>query len=208
MLASGRHIVKMGHGHVALIGAGHLAVSVPVLASLSSYFGERPMTLTLFDPDSEKVDLAFRLAQTVFTCAKAEHALAVTDSLDELAGDFTRVVYCANARSARIVNRWAGVEATCTDGASIEQAVAYLHAHLMSTASKEGTPLVLSLLPSEVLLPGLKHSRIDWPKAWIDDRDGRLAHQVLRWVRGDEPVFDLIQAYKRSPFLRWLDAAQ
>lgn len=131
--------------------------------------------LTLFDPGGEKVDLAFRLAQTVFTCAKAEHALAVTDSLDELAGDFTRVVYCANARSARMVNRWAGVEATCTDGASIEQAVAYLHAHLMSTASKEGTPLVLSLLPSEVLLPGLKHSRIDWPKAWIDDHDGRYS---------------------------------
>lgn len=205
MPASERHKVRMNDGHVALIGAGHLAVSVPILASLSSYFGERPMTVTLFDPDSERVDLAFRLAQTVFSCAKADHPLAVTDSVDELAGDFTRVVYCPNVRSARMVVHAAGLASADADQDSIEQAVAYLHAHLMSTASEEVTPPVLSLLPSEVLLPGLKHSRIDWPEAWIEDHDGRLAHQVLRWVRGDEPVFELILAHKRSPFLRWLD---
>jgi hypothetical protein len=45
---------------------------------------------------------------------------------------------------------------------------------------------------------------LDWPSD-EESLDYVIAHQVLRWLNGEELVRDLVARYERSPLKAWLD---
>jgi len=73
--------------HLAILGAGSIRCTVPVLAALATYFGERPMEITLYDADEERLDLFDRLGRVCFFSAKSTHLLkSTTDYKEALEG--------------------------------------------------------------------------------------------------------------------------
>lgn len=44
-----------------------------------------------------------------------------------------------------------------------------------------------------------------WPEPLTDVQESLIPHQILRWVRRDEDLFDLMSSGKETPLRAWLD---
>lgn len=64
---------------------------------------------------------------------------------------------------------------------------------------------VLSLM-REVDVPARPQTQaIAWPEPLSEVQESLLPHQILRWVRRDEEMFDLMTSGKSTPLRVWLD---
>jgi malate/lactate dehydrogenase len=70
---------------LAVMGAGSVRCTVPVLATLATYFGERPLEVALYDADEERLDLFDRFARTIFVANNNQHTVTASAEYEEVA---------------------------------------------------------------------------------------------------------------------------
>lgn len=211
----------MGSTILAIMGAGSVRCSPPVIAALASYFGERPLEIRLYDSDEERLDLFDRFARACFNLTKATHVLV--DSLDpqEALSAADKVVLQIGTNCARKFLRASGslrgvlgedflepegslqkhgYLPIAHDTAMIQDALDLLLPHIPAGSE------VLSLQEEAVQLPiGRRFRRTDWPPEPTLSERVAIPHQVLRWVKGEEYPHALIADSERSPLKAWLD---
>src|SRR4051794_39669255 len=86
---------------LAILGGGSVRCSPAVLASLATYFGERPLEIRMFDADVERLDLFDRLARLCFAMTKNPHTLISTTDAVEATEAADRVILQVGENCAR-----------------------------------------------------------------------------------------------------------
>lgn len=194
-------MVSMSVTRLAVLGAGSVRCTVPVVASLATYFGERPLEVRLFDADEERLDLFDRLARTCFAVNRATHSLLASSDAAEAVEEADRIVVQVGANCARKY-----LKARRRQGFAELDAASLVEQALESIlAPVSGEDDVLSLVGEDIALPLERYHRLDWPEAPALAERAAVPHQVLRWIHGEEPLYTLLRTYERSPFKSWLD---
>lgn len=206
---------------LAVLGAGSVRCSPPVIAALASYFGERPLEIRLYDSDEERLDLFDRFARACFNLTKATHALSGHLDPKEALDNADRVVLQVGTNCARKYLRASGKLKSAMandfqepagslqkdgylplahDTAMIQDALQFLLPNITPDSD------VLSLQEEAVQLPvGRRFRRTDWPPEPTLAERVAIPHQVLRWIKGEEYPHALIAESERSPLKAWLD---
>lgn len=180
---------------LAILGAGNLRCTPAVIGSLSTYFGERPLEIRLYDADEERLDLFDRFARLCFESTAAEHRLMATTDPIEALENASLVVLQIEENGARRLLRDRETDAS----ELIERAAGRL------LQLKEPDALLLSLMPPDVSLAGGAYYRLPWPGPLTDEERIAIPLQILRWLNKEDMLYTLFQENERSPFKRWLD---
>lgn len=175
---------------LTILGAGSVRCSPPVIASLSHFFGERPLEVRFYDADEERLDLFARLARVSFVANGAPHEVVEAPDLDESLLDADLVILQPGENCLRRFGRARGLDAA--------QGLKRMASAIPPGASS------LSLLGGETL-DLIAYDSLDWPRELTDDEMALAPHQVLRWIRGDEPVKELLSEYEKTPLREWLE---
>ena len=179
---------------IVVLGAGNLPCAVPVIASLASYFGERPLEVRLWDADPERLDLLDRLARVCFAAASSTHVLkALEDPEEACEAGFAAIVTLDEHGATRYL-RLAGPAA----GERMADALRHITDSLPEEASVLDVVGVVEHRPAERVLA--------WPEPLHPMALRMFPHQILRWIRGDEYVVDLLSTHEASPIKAWLDS--
>ena len=184
---------------LTILGAGSVRCAPPILGSLASYYGERPLEVRLYDADAERLDLFDLLARVVVEDTNVEHGVrSYADPVEALEGAHY-VVLAVGENCARKYLRQAGrVVPVDAYEARREAVIAMLDA-------MPPDAIVLNLLPPEISIPVETYYRVAWPPDLDEDARRAVPLQVLRWLHREDTLYDLIEANDRSPFKRWLD---
>lgn len=187
--------------HLAILGAGSVRCSVPVMACLATYFGERPLEITLYDSDEERLDLVDRYARLCFLTTKSTHNLKSTVDYKEALEGADKVVVQIEENCARKFlkeNRRQGF-ADLVPASLIEQAVDDLVRDIPFTVP------VLSLIPDPIVYPRDVYQCEGWPPELTEAEEVVLPHQILRWIRSDEYPYQILDANEHAPLRAWLE---
>lgn len=184
---------------LAILGVGSLRCTVPVIGTLSCYFGERPLDICLYDADEERLDLFDAFARAAFAANENLHSVRATSDAREALEEVDRVILQVN-------DNCAVKEARLKRAPRVDAPFKRISATLARVlAGLESNALVLSLQSREVVVPLDHYYRLDWPKEIGPDERRALPHQVLRWIRSEEPMFELFKEFQKSPLKAWLD---
>jgi hypothetical protein len=186
---------------LAILGAGSVRCTPAVVASLATYFGERPLEIRMFDADLERLDLFDRFARVCFLMTRSVHTLISTTDAAEACLDADRVILQVGENCARkyLKERHRMGIADLGAAAMIEQAVE----ELLGGVSPEAE--VLSLQRGDILVPRDHYYRLNWLGEPTASDRAALPHQVLRWIRGEDYTHELLREHERSPLKSWLD---
>lgn len=180
---------------LALMGVGNVRCTPPVLATLASYFGERPLDIVLYDADAERLDLFDRLARTFLAFTKSTNLLTSTLNHDEALSSAARVIVQLDHHGACLA-----LGTKRKPNAKLqERALKQVLSNVSPTAE------VLSLLGTEVALPIPSYRRIEWPPPIRQAEEVAVPHQALRWIHGEEYPFEFFAQHEDSPLKLWLD---
>lgn len=179
---------------LAIVGAGSVRCSPAVIASLATYFGERPLQIRMYDADEERLDLFDRFARLCFLATKATHNLISTADPAEALEEATYAIFQIGENCAR----------------------KFLHAepgdpNLVARASDRLAMLVpdrarvLSLQRPDAPLPLPNYRHLDWPGSITEDHRRSVPLQVLRYLNEEEYVHEIVRDNERSPLKDWLN---
>ena len=165
---------------LCILGAGNLFLGANLFAAVACYFGERPLEVRFHDDHNEFLNLNFELAYLLHKLNRSSHQLLYTPDLQEAIDN--------------------------VDGVIVMQQLpkpfsSELNTSLIWPASmnfiKEGVPILC------IGADGPAHCRSMslWPERLESEWTG---FQILRWIRGEEYPYELIQNNQDSPILRWL----
>lgn len=186
---------------ITVLGAGSVRCATPVVATLASYFGERPIEVALYDPDEERLDLFARLAKVCCTVSDNRYPIRITTEADEALEGAHIAILCLDDNGAQVYQRAAGRlgKQDPIDSDLFADALSEILGFLQPDAE------LLSLLDPGIRIPKPTYYRLDWPPEPSPEERAALPHQVLRWIKGDEYPHDLMRFYERSPLKAWLD---
>lgn len=176
----------MSAQRVAVIGIGNLRCGPPIVGALATTFGERPLEIRMYDPDPEMLELFDRLARVAFVANKANHHLVSTEDLAEALQDAERVILCLSDRSLQ------------KRGTPLQEALCEVWPHIAPDAR------ILSLIDHDVEYPMGVYHLDGWPATPSSEDPVAAHHRILRWVLGDESVYDLTGPQERGPLQAWL----
>ncbi len=184
---------------MAILGAGSLRCMPPVVSALSTYFGERPLEIRLYDADEERLDLMDRLARHSFQLTKATHDLLYRPNPAEAIDGADRIVLMVGRNCARKFMRVKFSGVSSQDDLMITSTLGTLLANAPPEAD------ILSLERKSVGVPVSFFRRMDWPGEMSDEDLRWLPHQILRWIKAEETLYEFLDAQEASPFKAWLD---
>ncbi|MFQ3586579.1 MAG: hypothetical protein SNJ74_02015 [Fimbriimonadaceae bacterium] len=186
---------------ITVLGAGSVRCATPVVATLATYFGEKPIEVALYDPDEERLDLFARLAKVCCTVADNRYPIRITTEAEEALEGAHIAILGLDDNGARVYQRAAGRigKKDPIDSDLFAETVAEILAFLRPDGE------LLSLLRPSVRIPRPTYYRLDWPPEPSPEERAGLPHQVLRWIRGDEYPHELMRRHERSPLKAWLD---
>ncbi len=204
---------------LAILGIGSLRAGPPVIASLATYFGERELEIRLFDADEERLDLFDRLARACFLVEDAKHELESFSNSEEALEGAEQAILMVTENCAKkfLVGRHGKLPSkvvTTSDGESqVFEPMREEYIGLATTeilvALPDGAPILSLMRGGEALLfesaRPLELSVEQWPEPIDEETRWRLPHQILRWIKGDDPLFKLLEANRNSPIKRWLN---
>lgn len=169
--------------------------------SLADYAGERPLDVRLYDPDEERLDLFDRFARMAFRFCKATHTLLSTLDPNEAMEEADRVILQMgrNASRKHLKAESAPDWRQITDDEALRRAAEDL------LARRQESALVLSLLPRPIALSVPTYRSGDWPPSIEEADRPAVPHQILRFVRGEEYLYEMLALAERSPLKAWLD---
>lgn len=182
---------------VAVLGVGSTRCTIPVTASLAMYFGERPLEISLYDSDEERLDLFDRFARLCFLMTKSMHSLKATTDYQEALAGADRVILQIGANCA---GKELGVAAIGRSDEELER----LAVELMEPSLPFGAQ-VLDLMGSRPSLATGASYAENWPEPPESDKPYVVALQVLRWLNGEEYPFEVFKEQEKSPVKQWLD---
>lgn len=187
---------------LSVIGIGSLRCGPSVVASLATFFGERPLEIAFYDPDEERQELMCRFAAVTFAMARATHfAYPCSEPAEALEGA-ARAVLCADENGFRRILR------RHTDGADDRFAETEDWVRPALSALLDGIQpetALLSLLPIEAPVPAVQYFHASWPPEPSEAECKELPHQLLRWIKGEEYAHQFLKENERSPLKAWLD---
>ncbi|HEY3781773.1 MAG TPA: hypothetical protein VGL56_11865 [Fimbriimonadaceae bacterium] len=184
---------------LTIVGAASLRCGIPVIASLATYFGERPLEVSFYDADEERLELFSLFANKAFRFSDNPHTLrSSTDALEMLDGA-DRVVLQLDEHCARKENKVNGFKLESSGAEEISAALSRLAPGIANQAA------VMSLLFPEVRVPLDYYYRLDWPGSIGLEERRSIPHQLLRWIREEEYLHDIFREFERSPLKSWLD---
>lgn len=188
---------------MAILGAGSVRCSVPVLATLANYFGERPMQVRLYDADEERLDLFDRFARCCFQITDNKASIVASTDYDEVIDGSEKIILqvgenCARKLIRQKMGSFPSVALKTSQVVSL--ALEYLIEEGLDSRAD-----VLSLQKSDVHIPLITYYRLSWPEDLSYFERKAIPHQVLRWIRGDEPLWQELDRNERTPLKEWLD---
>lgn len=179
---------------LALMGIGNLRCGPPILASLATFFWERPLDIRMYDSDAERLDLLDRFARVCFLMAHSSHSLTTTESPLEALDDASLIVLSVGENCARKLLRRLGEP---YDEDAIPRAIASLDLRAHPEAS------ILSLQRQALDLEC--YYAMDWPAPLSEAERTTMPFQLLRWINSEEYPVELLQACDKSPLKAWLE---
>lgn len=182
---------------VAILGAGSTRCTIPVTASLAMYFGERPLEISFYDSDEERLDLFDRFARLSFLMTKATHALRSTTDYQEALSGADRVIFQIGENCAR---KELGAVAIGREAGEVEKLVV----ELIEPSLPAGVPILDLMCPLPAITLGSSYIE-DWPAAPESDEPYAVALQIVRWLNGEEYPFEIFKEQDKSPLKQWLD---
>lgn len=165
---------------------------LPLVGSLATFFGERPLEIVMFDADEERLDLVDRFARLAFAGSKATHSLRSTSDSEEALEDAGLVVLQIEENCARKLTSTKRGEPDPT-----EKAIALLLGHVPERAH------LLSLIGDKLPYEGFY--AMDWPDEPTEEDIRAIPHQILRFLNGEEYLYQLFKQYQASPLKAWLN---
>src|SRR5579863_7454654 len=186
---------------IAVLGAGSVRCMPSIAGSLAAYFGERPLEVSLFDGDEERLDLFDRLCRVLFTFNRAGHGLSATLDPIEAMDGAERVVLCIGQNCAVKYFRAArkGGVATAVGLGLVDQLVEVVAASIPDPVE------VLSLLRDGPSVPLPHYRMLDWPPEPSPGARAATPHQILRFLNGEEYPHELLSEAEDSPLKAWLE---
>lgn len=67
---------------------------------------------------------------------------------------------------------------------------------------------ILNLTREFELPAGVAHDALEWPPALSESQRSVRPHEILRYLRGDERIEDLIQDVAENPLMMWLKSSE
>ena len=177
---------------LTVIGIGSIRDGAPVLAGLAQYFGERPMTIRLYDYDAERLQLFYLLGRSFFQEAKSNHELECVDNIEDALKDANAVIFCP---SQHYLDKY-GQELPNPGKARerlLQEVKQLIH---------EDCPIVT--LRAEVPFPNERNLE-NWPEDLTPEVEVSMPHQILRWVHMDDDPQEYMESHKKSEFSEWLE---
>jgi hypothetical protein len=177
---------------VAVLGVGNIRCSVPVIASLATFFGERPLEIAFYDSDEERLDLFDRFARLCFLTTRVTHSLRSTaDPAEALEGAEVVLVQMDENCARKLLSKGGNAE----------------------DPTQESLDLLLELVPEGATVMNLMHRPIpreeyyetDWPPALTGAEQDALPLYLLRLLNGEEFVYEILRANEASPLKQWLN---
>lgn len=186
---------------LTVLGAGNVQKAPSIVGSLANYFGERPLKITFYDADEERVDLFDRLARLCFVSNYSSHELSTTIDPREALAEADLIVLALDANCARkyLKSERPGGFAAPDELSLIEQAVADLLGGVSPSIP------VLSLLDSEISVPRATYNRLSWPPPMSEATERAMPMQVIRWLRKEDMLYELFSTTDHSPLQAWLN---
>jgi hypothetical protein len=183
---------------LCVLGAGNVNYSPAVIASLATYFGERPLEITFYDADEERLDLLDRLARLCFSIVKSTHSLVSTSDAREALQPADWMILQMDENCA---SKYMKGQPVAQGAGLVELALENL-----LEAGRWERAEVLNLLPRTVHVPLRCYRRAEgWLSELPPEEQFSMSFQVLRWIRGEEYVTELLAENERSPLKQWLD---
>lgn len=206
---------------LAVLGIGSVRCAPAILGALGAYFGERELEVRLFDADTERLDLFDRLGRLCSLVGETQHRVTAHEDWREAADGADAAIVCVGENCAR---HMLGVRQLI---ASVEGDAVVLAAQrgrlgreklVPKTTGARADVLAEALEPVFAELAGRRSLSLvrgfaapceawDWPAAPAEADRRALPHQVLRWVRAEEPVRELLDQHAASPLRAWLDGS-
>jgi hypothetical protein len=193
----------MNPTRLAILGAGSVRCSPPVMVSLASYFGERPLEVILYDSDAERLDLFDRFARLCLLASRNPATILATEDAQEALAGADKVIVQVGENCARKYlkgQRRQGF-AEMDGSALVEQAMDLM----LGLVEKDVQ--ILSLLREGVDLPVDAYVSHEWPGEISEAERRATPFQILRWLHGEEYLHEMFKQYERSPLTSWLDDA-
>lgn len=184
---------------LTVLGAGSVRCGIPVFASLATYFGELPLEISLYDADEERLDLFDRFARAAFLANKNGHSIRAGTDWKEMLEGADRVILQLGDNCARKEAKASRSKALATRTERISASLERILGGFESDAA------VVSLQTPDVAVPLGHYYRLNWPPAVDEDERRSIPHQVLRWIRGEDYLFEVFKEQDRSPLKLWLD---
>ncbi|MER3414001.1 MAG: hypothetical protein C4341_07160 [Armatimonadota bacterium] len=190
---------------IVVLGAGSLRCAPEVLASLVQADLPQESAVWLQDEHAEALDLAERLAHRLVTESNLLlRVVATPDPAEALEGAET-IILCVGG-GLREREGWFAIEG---DEEAVEllrlerirRVMATLQSRLESLA--EGVTVINLARPTAQSGRFLPRPAIhlDWPEPLPGEQRVPRAHQMLRWARGEDPMFDLLERVRNSPLV-------
>lgn len=169
---------------LAILGVGSIEPAAMAVATVATYFGERPLDVVVFDPCIERRELIARLARTCCDAMRSTHALFEAASGAEALAGASHAILIAAPQVGY---------GRCDFDQKFEGSVLTLQ----SKRAPVNRAFFSTRWPTASDMLG-------W-KPQVVPHDAWTAHQVLRWVRADEWVQPLLDAASESPVRAWLN---
>lgn len=181
---------------ITVLGIGSLQSGPSIVGALATYFGERPIEVGFYDPDPERLELLVRFANTAFSANKAGHLLIAFSDPDEAVEEASQVIVSIDRfGTATLLD----MPPSKVADKHVSKAVAQLIRNVPDQAK------ILAIVPRSVSLPGRIDRRTE-PLAELDVETRRsLPHQILRWIRGEDYLFEFFAEHEGSRLRDWLD---
>lgn len=216
---SSRYADAMALERIAVLGIGSVRCAPAILGALGTYFGERELEVRLFDADAERLDLFDRLGRLCLLVGEAPHRRTAHDDWREALETADAAILCIGENCARhMLGVRKIVEPAEDDAPSPMAQRARTRREVLvprATGSREDA-LAAACEPVFAALQGVRTLSLvrdaiapfeswPWPAPPTEAERRALPHQVLRWVRGEDPVRQLLDAHADSPLRAWLD---
>lgn len=184
--------------NLVILGAGSVRCMPPIIGSLATYFGERPLDLRFWDSHAERLDLFDEMARLCFGLGEASHRLRSSTDLHEMAEGATHAILCLGRNCARGLGRSAGVVLD-SDAEQVHWGVQRIIEAL------EPDVHVLNLMRPEVEVPLSSLQSEVWPGELTEAQRRAIPFDVLRLLSGEDYPYDLFREQASSPVRAWLD---
>lgn len=161
---------------LTVIGAASVRYGPTICGGLACFFGERPLEIRFWDPDTERLDLFDRFARYLFKLNKTPHLLISTDDPAEAIFGTDLIVMGLDEHGAELFQ----------PGASPDDVLATL----------------APSFPDGVEVLDLRQD----PSIAEPDEDAlrALPHTIIRYLHGDEYAYEFLQEQQESPVRQWL----